>query len=62
MLFRSDGFVLLFLPYESSRAAQLQLGSCLVLEGVLNLVTILLVVRISRRRLTARTPQGNKHG
>ena len=57
-----DGFVLLFLPYESARAAQLQLGSCLVLEGVLNLVTILLVVRVSRRRLTAHAPQGNKHG
>lgn len=44
------GFLLLFRPYESTRMAMTLLGMSILAEGILNMITVLTVVKIFRRQ------------
>lgn len=43
------GFLMIFRPYESAQAAMILMGISLLAEGVLNIITILLAVKVFRK-------------
>ncbi len=44
------GFLLIFRPYESAQAVMILLGISLLTEGILNLITVLTVVKICNKK------------
>lgn len=47
------GFLLLFLPHAAVPHTMIHLGVCLLLEGILNLITTLLAVQVLRKKQPA---------